>query len=174
MINFPRVKVKTAFVVGTLPEVGGVQPDYEVLRAESLLHNDILLTGVADSMSTVTVKVLSGLWFARQHCASAELVLVADDDAVLLPWNFLPMIFQATQPSGLLYAGFFRMGTRPVRDIGQRWSVSQEDYLCRHYPPYALGSAFVMSKQSATLLFGKKTKSSPCEMFRRFFKTVKR
>lgn len=138
--------MKRVFLVGK----GEGQRIHPLLKEESIQFRDILQGNFTDTFRSVTTKVVLGMKFVKEHCSSVKYVIVADDDAIVLPWNVFPLL--KSEDNEHFYAGFF-VGGSPVRDPNNRWFVPVEDYACPQYPKYALGTMFMMSYKTTVMLY---------------------
>lgn len=124
------------------------------LEQESNTYQDILQGSFTDTEESVTKKVVLGMQFAKKHCTTAQYVVVAEDNAVLLPWNLL-LLLPAKQELGDsdFFGGIYTYYIKAVRDRGNLWYVPVNDYHCEIYPPYPKGSGFFMSFPTMTRLY---------------------
>lgn len=114
---------------------------------EQQRHGDILHGSYVDSYRNLTHKVMHGLAWVSEHCV-APYVLKTDDDCfvnTLLLRHFLS--HHNKQTTGL-YTGNIvsdMSKLKVIRNMGEKWAVSLEDYLPEYYPRFASGSGYVLS-----------------------------
>lgn len=132
--------------------MGSAPPNQIVplIEKESSDENDILQGNFEDTYHNVTRKVLMGMHFVKVHCPQVNRIIVADDDAVILPWNLYPVLDKiSTNDSNNFYFGGFAVDQAiPRRDKNDRWYVAPTDFNCTYYPTYPSGTMYVLSQNT--------------------------
>lgn len=117
-----------------------------LIEKESFIENDILQGDFEDTYRSVTRKVMMGFHFVKMHCPHVKRILVADDDALVLPWNIYPIVMSTVNSeTDLYYSGFVTTTNNPIRSENSRWYVKPEEYNCTTYPPYPYGTVYALS-----------------------------
>lgn len=86
--HFLRLRIKRIFVVGS--ENG--QDINPALKSEILQFNDILQGEFEDKYRHLGHKLQLVMHFLKTCCKNVQLFTLADDDAVLVPWNYFPLV----------------------------------------------------------------------------------
>ena len=117
---------------------------------ESRKFQDIVYGNYKDTYKNLTRKILVGLKWIKRFCSKSEYILKADDDVYV----HIPRLVESLKRNpagqhGAVYgkifrnAGAFREG---------KWAVSFTDYPLWSFPPYASGSAYVISSNIVSKL----------------------
>lgn len=122
--------------------------EYEITE-----YQDILQGSFVDTLESVTKKVVLGMQFVKTRCKKVQYVVIADDDAVILPWNLFRLFPSHGLNTTHFFGGFYNHKNAPVRQPGARWFVPESDYHCILYPPYPKGTGFFMSYTTLTALY---------------------
>ncbi|XP_013387972.1 uncharacterized protein LOC106157012 [Lingula anatina] len=122
--------------------------DKEIAR-EGALYNDVIQYDFAESYQNLTLKSLSILRWATEHCPHAQFVLKADDDVLILPEKLL-FILLSTIPRKVLMGMHNKI---PVVLREGRWGVSREVFPYPYFPRYLAGPAYLMSGDVVNRLF---------------------
>lgn len=86
--RFPDVIIRTVFLLGTSPS-----PDLQrAVDQEDLLHGDVVQADFLDSYYNNTLKTMSGLKWAVEHCPLARFIVFSDDDMFISTKNLLRFI----------------------------------------------------------------------------------
>jgi len=82
------MKIKRIFLLGR-PMTDQKTP---LIEHESRRHNDILMGDFDDVYMSVSQKTFSGLRFVKTYCRHVDFVTMMDDDAIVFPWNYYPLL----------------------------------------------------------------------------------
>ncbi|XP_066299692.1 beta-1,3-galactosyltransferase 1-like isoform X2 [Branchiostoma lanceolatum] len=147
--NVLGVVIKVLFAVGLVPDAALQR----ALEHESRVHKDIIQEDFIDSDRNRTLKTIMGLKWAAQFCPQAQYVMKANDDTFVNVFSLVKYLkdLHVTR----FVAGRVFNKTKPVRDVRflDRWYVSKEEYSRKLYPKYPGGFAYVMSNDTAKLLY---------------------
>ncbi|XP_064626905.1 beta-1,3-galactosyltransferase 5-like [Lineus longissimus] len=114
------------------------------LMSESISHNDIFQSEVADDR--LTLKTLAAFQWAGSECAVARFVLKVDDDVFVNVRNAVDYLKYLTpEDESTLYQGYGVSKSPAFRNEGGKWYISYEAYKNDTYPPYILGFASLFS-----------------------------
>ncbi|XP_046578622.1 beta-1,3-galactosyltransferase 1-like [Haliotis rubra] len=109
---------------------------------------DILRGTYIDSYRNLTLKVLHGLNWVSRLCPT-QYTLKTDDDCFVNTLQLYDFLQHSNTIKTNLYVGniFHKLQKRKVvRSVSSKWSVSKSDYSPDHYPPYASGTGYVLSR----------------------------
>ena len=129
------------FVVGR--PAGGAGEVPAALWAEAAAHEDVIVVEAADTYGALTLK--TSAWFAFVHACRprAQYAVKVDDDSFVRVNEFLRELYE----SGADYFGFGVSRSAVIREPGHRhfqdWSYNRS-----HYPPYALGAGYALSRRA--------------------------
>lgn len=93
-------------------------------------------------------KVITGFHFVKIYCSNAKRIIVADDDALILPWNLFSILnfdYKSKNLNNDYFAGFFWKNMEPIRDSSSLYYVSTSEFNCTRFPPYPSGTVYVLS-----------------------------
>uniref|UniRef100_A0A915JEF8 Hexosyltransferase n=1 Tax=Romanomermis culicivorax TaxID=13658 RepID=A0A915JEF8_ROMCU len=120
-ISWPGYNMKRVFLTGVAPSGQSTN----LLNYEHSKYDDILQGDFEDTYKSVSKKIYTGMRFVKLHCPSVKWILVADDDAVMLPWNVLTYFLDSSNvisdqkvvdENQKILAGFDITGARTIRD----------------------------------------------------------
>eukprot|EP00058_Branchiostoma_floridae_P022137 XP_002607627.1 hypothetical protein BRAFLDRAFT_123958 [Branchiostoma floridae] len=148
--NVTGVVIKVVFAVG-------LSEDVTLQRAvehENKIHKDVIQEHFIDSDRNRTLKTIMGLKWAAQYCPQAQYVMKANDDAFVNVFSLVKYLKDQARVTKFVAGRVFNK-TKPVRDLRfvDRWYVSKEEYARQFYPKYPGGFAYVMSNDTAKLLY---------------------
>eukprot|EP00961_Rhodomonas_salina_P005395 72922-Rhodomonas_salina.1 len=131
----------------------------QFLERESAQHNNDLLIGeFQDTYLNLSQKVRFGLEWAVDHCPSAKWIVKMDDDMfvnVPLLAAFLQEHGQRNAIHGNVrgskFTPVYRRNQLPM-GARKEWAMTREQYPVSHYPPYADGPSYVVSRDAAGAL----------------------
>ena len=128
-------KVALVFVVGlSLDPV-----TKNKLANESSFYHDIIQGDFIDHYHNLTLKSLLAMHWAARHCHRASYFLKSDDDMVLN----IPALWEAMKDTKRAIMGPHFMHSE-VRRTG-KWAVREQDLPLVMYPPFAVGSAYILT-----------------------------
>ncbi|XP_054718208.1 beta-1,3-galactosyltransferase 1-like [Uloborus diversus] len=118
---------------------------------ESQKFSDIIQEDFLDTYNNLTLKSVMLLKWVNQNCANAQYIMKTDDDMFV----HLPNLFRLLKVKGRkwLLLGCLIRGAVPVKDWNSKWYVPEVVYPGRVYPPYLSGTGYVMSRESASVLY---------------------
>ncbi|XP_078661227.1 beta-1,3-galactosyltransferase 1-like [Branchiostoma floridae x Branchiostoma belcheri] len=147
--NIPGVSIRVVFAVGLVEDVA-IQ---KALEHENKLHKDFIQADFIDSHRNRTLKTIMSLKWAVQFCPRARFVLKANDDAFVNVFSLVKFLKDVHVTKFITGRAFNK--TKPVRDLRflDRWYVSKEEYSREIYPRYPGGFAYVMTNDTANLLY---------------------
>ena len=116
-----------------------------ILENESQIYDDILQDHYIETYKHLSVKVLMGLRWVISNCPTAAYVMRAADDTYVNVPGVVHLIQNHHDLFTNKLVGHCVGGTRPIRKRGHKWYVSYESYPKKYYPPYCIGTTFMMT-----------------------------
>ena len=116
----------------------------EALFLENKKHNDIVLGDFIEAYSNLTLKVLMGFHYVNVYCSGAKSVMKSDDD-VFINIDAINNIMKYINHSRFI-AGSCDPKPHINRKPDHRWYVDPRLYSASQFPPYCLGSGYLISQ----------------------------
>uniref|UniRef100_A0A1I7RMF7 Hexosyltransferase n=1 Tax=Bursaphelenchus xylophilus TaxID=6326 RepID=A0A1I7RMF7_BURXY len=138
------------FVVGVPTE----KTASRISRLEAMLmdeqkeNNDLIIYNLNDSYTDLHVKTYILMQWQQEFCPTAKYLLKADDDTAIdlrRLKTYVDMVFELKRK---IYPHLvFGMALRgyPIRDQGNKWYVSKEEFPADEFPLYCNGAMYLMS-----------------------------
>lgn len=129
-----------------------------LINMEAAQYGDILQENFVDSYRNLTHKGLAGLKWAGTFCTNSNFLLKTDDDILLDIVSFMENFYTKILPSRgegtklVLCNVWTRM--RVIREPKSKWYVSRQEFPHDYFPPYCSGSAYLLSSDLVTALYG--------------------
>ena len=141
--------VKVIFLVG---HVGNDTSALQVnVTHESDKFGDILQEDFIDNYSNLTVKSLMLLKWYVQECSNVPYALKTDDDVYVNLRQLYKLVSANKKPN--LLTGSLICEAHPIRDPYNKWYVPDYLYDRKKFPNYLSGTAYLMSRSTASTLF---------------------
>ena len=118
----------------------------EALFHENKIHNDIVQGDFIEAYSNLTLKVLMGFHYINVYCSGAKSVMKSDDD-VFINIDAINSIVKYINHSRFI-AGSCHPKPRIIRKADHRWYVDPRLYSASQFPPYCLGSGYLISQMA--------------------------
>jgi beta-1,3-galactosyltransferase 1 len=141
--------VKVIFLIG---HVGNDTSPLQVnVTREADEFGDILQEDFIDNYSNLTIKSLMLLKWYTMSCSHVPYVLKTDDDVYINLANLYKLVTTNKKPN--LLTGTLICGASPIRDPYNKWYAPNYMYDKKRYPNYLSGTAYLMSKSTASTLY---------------------
>ena len=116
------------------------------LLNEFELFGDIFWMDMPEEYLRITYKVQAFFHAVNSHVESYDYVIKTDDDSYVL----LEEVEHHLTTSKPNYWGCCVDNASPIRDPSDKWYMSTDMWPSEHYPPYALGMAYALSRNFLT------------------------
>ncbi|XP_068177936.1 beta-1,3-galactosyltransferase 1-like isoform X1 [Antennarius striatus] len=132
------------FVLG-LPGGSDAEEVQKSLNEENLQHQDLIQSNFVDTYHNLTIKTMVLMHWLATRCPKAAYVMKIDTDMLLSVENLLTMLQRPNIPKTNYLTGYIMRNIPVVRSMNSKWYVSEEMYPENTYPPYPLGTAYLLS-----------------------------
>ena len=134
-----NIRWKTVFLVG---QSAGNNIQNEYLKAEGMIHRDLIRGTQNEHYYNLTLKTQMGLEWAAKYC-EFHFLLKADDDVFVNPYKLMDYLRKPDTPKTKLYTGRVIRSGPPHRQ--GRWGVSWKEYNKTTFPELCAGPAYLLS-----------------------------
>ena len=124
----------------------------DALSFEADTYGDIIQGDFLDSYRNLTYKAIMGLRWVSTYCKHAKFLLKTDDDVFVNIFNLVALLRNRTEPAKKSLM-CITMPSVVLRDKGNKWYVTRDEYPNDTYPTYCGGLAFLLTTDVADALF---------------------
>lgn len=146
-----KLGFRRVFLLGQAP--GDKYTTQQELEAENRRFGDIVQGSFLEAYRNLTYKHVMGLKWAATYCPTAQFVIKMDDDTVLNMYK-LPLLLDSVQSmvGKSFIAGYKLSKMTPIRDPGNKWFVTPQEYAPQIYPQFVSGWFYVTTPKVSNLL----------------------
>lgn len=120
------------------------------INKEFQQFNDIVQGNFTEAYRNLTYKHLMGLHWCQLYCSSVKYVVKMDDDIVINYYVLFGIINRFKSKFHLM--GHTIENMRPIRNISNKWYVSEEEYSENIYPSFLSGWMYIATSKAVKLL----------------------
>ncbi|KAH8392569.1 hypothetical protein KR215_011799 [Drosophila sulfurigaster] len=137
-----RRDIGMAFVLGR----GTNETVNQALTDENYMYGDLIRGNFIDSYNNLTLKTISSLEWADQHCNHAQYILKTDDDMFINVPKLLNFVKQLEKHKNKrLIFGRLAKKWKPIRNKKSKYYVSTDQFPAAVFPSFTTGPAYVMT-----------------------------
>ncbi|XP_074502191.1 N-acetyllactosaminide beta-1,3-N-acetylglucosaminyltransferase 3-like [Sebastes fasciatus] len=127
----------------------------KLLQLEQREYNDILQWDFKDSFYNLTLKQILFLEWMEINCPHARFLLNGDDDVFANTDNMVKYLQSLKDNDGSkhLFIGSMMYYQPPVREVENRYFVSEEVFKPDYFPPYCSGGGYLLSGYTASVIY---------------------
>lgn len=137
-----RRDIGLAFVLGR----GTNETVNQALSDENYMYGDLIRGNFIDSYNNLTLKTISSLEWANQHCNRAKYILKTDDDMFINVPKLLNFVKQLEKHKDKrVIFGRLAKKWKPIRNKKSKYYVSTDQFPAAVFPSFTTGPAYVMT-----------------------------
>ncbi|XP_042222947.1 beta-1,3-galactosyltransferase 5-like [Homarus americanus] len=141
---YPYTKMRAIFVLGATDNFT-LQDE---VNLEMDAHHDIIQNDFLDTYRNLTYKTISMLSWVKNWCLDTPFIAKIDDDVVVNPLHLVAYLQTHVTKNKSLSAihGHLRSNSPALRN--GKWAVSKEEFPPSRFPPFMLGPAYIIGRNS--------------------------
>lgn len=145
-VNGGTVTMRTLFFMGMSSDGDIV----DTILLESAANRDLIVDDFIDSYRNLSIKSQMLLHWVHKHCNRPNTYIVKMDDDMLMNPNALLTSIAAQPRTGALFGAL--IGGNKAARVG-RWAIPENQYPFKYLPSYLAGNMYVMTADTASVLF---------------------
>ena len=134
--------------------------DNLLIQQEDEMFNDVVQADFVEQYTHLNIKTLTGLKWATRYCQQAQLIIKTDDDMFMNVYGLQSAVQAGKFSQENMIQGNCMSSGYPHRCPMSKWYAPFRFYPYRFYGHFCLGSAFIMTQESARKLY-KATRKVP-------------
>lgn len=112
--------------------------------------NDIVQGNFTEAYRNLTYKHCMGLKWTKEYCSSVKYIVKMDDDIVVNYYTLFQLITRFKHVSHIM--GHVIKDMKAIRNISNKWYVSEEEYAKEIYPSFLSGWMYIITSHAVELL----------------------
>ncbi|KAJ6643331.1 Beta-1,3-galactosyltransferase 1 [Pseudolycoriella hygida] len=129
------------------------------IMEESNEHKDIIMGNFEDTYHNLTYKHLMGYKWVSTFCSNAEIILKTDDDMFADTFQIVEIVLEEFRNANKSFVCVDMHGNKPIREVDNKWYVSEETFPDESYPSFCSGVAYLMRAADAAKIYSVSNKT---------------
>ncbi|XP_060531519.1 beta-1,3-galactosyltransferase 5-like [Cylas formicarius] len=147
--DFVRLNIRKIFLLGKAPD-----NNYILQTSVTKEYNkfkDTVQGNFLEAYRNLTYKHVMGLKWVNEFCSNAQYVIKMDDDIVFNIERLKELLNSVKEVSKSEFiAGYVLNHYQPIREVGNKWYVSRQEYIMDYYPKFVSGWFYITNPQTVS------------------------